>query len=181
MVSLSGMTWEGVLKDIERVALAAGVAVQGTAAIAALRQRWEAIEAPASEPVPVMVLEWTDPPFTCGHWVPEQVTAAGGREVMIHAGARSQTTTWEAIADADPEVLVVATCGQGLDENVSLARELLHHPEASQLRALKTGRIWAVDANAQFSRPAPRLVDGVETLAAILTGQPSPHAVHVTA
>jgi iron complex transport system substrate-binding protein len=180
VLSLSGMTWEGVLRDIARVADAASVPQQGRAAVADLRERWQAAQAPSPQPVPMMILEWTEPPFTCGHWVPEQVAAAGGREVMIQAGARSQTTTWAAIAAADPDVLVVATCGQGLDDNVALARELLTHPEASQLRALKTGQIWAVDANAQFSRPAPRLLDGVETLAAILAGRPTPHAVHVT-
>jgi iron complex transport system substrate-binding protein len=181
VVSLSGMTWEGVLRDVRLVAQAAGVTQRGQVATQALQARWNAANAPSENPVGVMVLEWTEPPFTCGHWVPEQVQAAGGLEVMVPAGARSKTTTWEEIHQADPAVLVVATCGQSLADNAALARELLVHPRASQLRAVKTGQIWAVDANAQFSRPAPRLVDGVETLTAILKGQETAHAKRITA
>ncbi|MGC4940669.1 cobalamin-binding protein [Kribbella sp. DT2] len=110
----------------------------------------------------VLVLEWTDPPFAPGHWIPEMVEVAGGVSVLGSAGLRSGRTTWPAIAAAKPEVVVVAPCGFGLDEAARLGEELL-----DQLPAVP---VWAVDANGYFARPGPRLVDGVEALAGILRG-----------
>jgi iron complex transport system substrate-binding protein len=114
------------------------------------------------EPVPVIVLEWTDPPFTPGHWVPDMVTTAGGVPVLGQAGSRSVRTTWQAVASAAPAVVVAAPCGFGLADSSRLAGEVL----AAGL--LPDVPLWAVDANASFARPGPRLVDGVEALAAIL-------------
>ena len=109
-----------------------------------------------------MVLEWTDPPFTPGHWVPDMVAAAGGVPVLGAAGGRSVRTTWDAVAAAAPSVVVAAPCGFGLDDSARLAAEAL---AAGLLPGVP---LWAVDANASFARPGPRLVDGVEALAAIL-------------
>ena len=109
-----------------------------------------------------MVLEWTDPPFTPGHWVPDMVAAAGGRAVLGAPGGRSVRTTWAEVAAAAPAVVVAAPCGFGLDESRRLAAEAL------AAGVLPDVPVWAVDANASFARPGPRLVDGVEALAAIL-------------
>ena len=106
------------------------------------------------------VIEWTDPPFTAGHWVPDLVTAAGGRPVAAHPGGRSGQTSWEQIAAAQPDVVVVAPCGFHLDDAAAQA--------ALAARQLPGVPVWAIDADGLIVRPGPRLVDGVEALAAIL-------------
>jgi len=110
----------------------------------------------------VAVLEWTDPPFSSGHWVPDMVTAAGGEAVLGASGARSEQIDWTAVAAVEPEVIVVAPCGYRLEGAADLARQLLargHLPSGVP--------VWAVDADAAFVRPGPRVVDGVEALAHI--------------
>ncbi|PZS32640.1 MAG: cobalamin-binding protein [Pseudonocardiales bacterium] len=120
----------------------------------------------ARPPVPVMVLEWTDPPFAPGHWVPDMVEAAGGRSVLGSAGEKSYRTTWAHVAAAGPAIVVAAPCGYDLPASVDLAEQLVragHVPAGLP--------VWAVDANASFARPGPRLVDGIEALAALLHPQ----------
>ena len=147
--------------------------------VADLSARLDAVRAavtadPATAPVPTLVLEWTDPPFAPGHWVPDMVEAAGGRCVLGRSGERSFRTSWtELVAGpaAAAEVVVCAPCGFGLDESARLAAEVADR--------LPPGvPLWAVDANASFARPGPRLVDGVEALAGILhpaaVGAPDP-------
>jgi len=118
----------------------------------------------AGRPRPrVMLLEWTDPPFAPGHWVPEMIEAAGGEPLLGKAGAKSERVTWEAVRAASPEVVIVAPCGYDLAGATVLADELV----ASGL--LPPGvPVHPVDANAAWARPGTRLVDGVEELAAIL-------------
>ena len=115
----------------------------------------------------VLVLEWSDPPFNAGHWVPDQVEAAGGEPVLAEAGARSRRLTWEEIAREHVDVTIFMPCGFDLAGAVAQAPTLLARPEVEGL-----GRIIAVDANAYFSRPGPRVVDGVELLEGLLHGRP---------
>jgi iron complex transport system substrate-binding protein len=111
----------------------------------------------------VMLLEWTDPPYAPGHWMPEMIVAAGGEPLLGTPGARSERVTWEAIRAARPDLVVAAPCGFGLAEATALADELV----ASGV--LPPGvPVHAVDANAAWARPGTRLVDGVEELAAVL-------------
>ncbi len=120
----------------------------------------------------VAVLEWTDPAFSPGHWVPEMVELAGGESVLGRAGERSVRLDWDAVRAAAPEVVVCAPCGFELPASVELAEQLV----ASGV--LPDGvPVWAVDANASYARPGPRLVDGVEQLEAVLSGRtPDPAA-----
>jgi iron complex transport system substrate-binding protein len=109
------------------------------------------------------VLEWTDPPFAPGHWVPEMIAAGGGLCVLGAAGERSERVSWGDVAAAEPEVIVCAPCGLDLDACVRVGREALDSglvPEGVP--------VWAVDANASYARPGPRLIDGIEALACIL-------------
>ncbi len=171
-VTLSGTTFAGILRDIQQVARAAGVAARGDALATELRGRWQTLGAAPKEAAPrVMVLEWSDPPFSAGHWVPEMVAVAGGVEVLGGAGEPSRRVSWAEIADADPDVLVMAACGYGLAENTDFARALRTHPDASRLRAVAAGHVYAVDANAYFSRPGPRVVRGAELLGRLFAGQ----------
>jgi iron complex transport system substrate-binding protein len=118
----------------------------------------------------VAVIEWVDPPFTAGHWVPDLVTAAGGEPVAAHPGARSVPTTWPEVAAADPEFVVVAPCGFHLAGAIEHAR--------SVARALPAAEVWAIDADGLVVRPGPRLVDGVEAIASVLHPGDSAPAVH---
>jgi iron complex transport system substrate-binding protein len=111
---------------------------------------------------PVFVAEWLDPPFASGHWVPEMVDLAGGRDVLGRAGQPSYPTTWRAVADAGPELIVAAPCG--FDRERAEADASAIHLPAPHV---------AVDANAYFSRPSPRLADGVRQLAEIMHGVPA--------
>jgi iron complex transport system substrate-binding protein len=110
-----------------------------------------------------MLLEWTDPPFAPGHWVPEMVEAAGGVPLLGAAGAKSERVPWEAVHEAEPDVIVVAPCGFDRPEAERLADDLV----ASGV--LPAGvPVHAVDANAAWARPGTRLVEGVEELATLL-------------
>ncbi len=123
--------------------------------------------------VPTLVLEWTDPPYAPGHWIPDMVTAAGGDCVLGRSGERSLRTDWDAVASSGAEVVVAAPCGFDLDDSAALAADVVG---SGVLPAALP--VWAVDANALFVRPGPRLVDGVEALATILhpevVGAPDP-------
>jgi len=111
----------------------------------------------------VMFLEWTDPPFAPGHWIPEMIEIAGGEPVLATPGEKSQRVTWDQVHAADPDVVVVAPCGFDRDGSQRLADELL----ASGV--LPAGvPVHAVDANASWARPGTRLPDGIEELGAIL-------------
>jgi iron complex transport system substrate-binding protein len=111
----------------------------------------------------VAALEWLDPPFAGGHWVPEMIELAGGTDVLGEPGRKSRTVSWEEIAEAGPEVVVAMPCGLYADEALEQALDY-----REQLEALGAGRIVAVDAAASFSRPGPRLAEGTELLAHLL-------------
>lgn len=169
ILSLTSQTVAGVLRDIERV----GVAVQQTAAasslVAQLRDRWAKLAQTLPTPKPkVLMLEWPEPPFFAGHWVPEMVAVAGGVDVLGQPGQDSGRCTWAEIAAADPDVIVAIACGQNLEQNLALTQQLRQQPEFMTLRAVQSQNLWAVDANSYFSRPGPRLVDGAERLRQIL-------------
>ncbi|TCC38504.1 cobalamin-binding protein [Kribbella speibonae] len=110
------------------------------------------------------LLEWTDPPFAPGHWLPEMVQLAGGVNVLGTPGERSKAISWQDVAAAEPDVVVSAPCGFGLDGAAELTELLMGELPADI-------PVWAVDANGYFARPGPRLVDGVDVLAAILRGK----------
>ena len=138
--------------------------------LAALRERLDRVEqAVAGLPKPrVGCIEWLDPPFSAGHWVPEMVRLAGGEELFAGEGEPSGRLLWEDVFEAEPEVLVLMPCGFDAGRTVKEARALENLPGWEDVPAVKSGRVWAVDANSYFSRPGPRLVDGVEILARIL-------------
>jgi iron complex transport system substrate-binding protein len=164
VLTLDPMTLDAVLASIETVGRATSTEERAAALVASLRRRLDQVaRAIADRQRPrVAVLEWTDPPFSSGHWVPDMVTAAGGDSVLGTAGERSARVEWAAITAARPEVIVVAPCGYRLEG----ARELAEQVVRSGLLPPDVP-VWAVDADAAFVRPGPRLVDGVETLAHI--------------
>ncbi|MCW2655821.1 MAG: cobalamin-binding protein [Jatrophihabitans sp.] len=174
VLALDPYSLEDVLQTIAAVAVRAGVAGRGTAVVAELRARLARVAAGVagrSRPR-VAVVEWVDPPFTAGHWIPDLVEAAGGEPVGGTPGERSVPTTWAAIAQASPDVVVVSPCGFHLDGAAQQAQVVL-----AQLPDVP---VWAIDGDGLIVRPGPRLVAGVEALAAILHPDavpPAPQAV----
>jgi iron complex transport system substrate-binding protein len=169
VITLGATTLDGILADLERVAAAIGSESEGRSAAAALRQRMLAVHErlrSAAAPRPsVAVVEWCDPVYAAGHWVPDMVHRAGGRDVVAAPGQHSAVTTAAAIAAADPEVILVAPCGYDVSRAADAAMALL----AQEDWRWAAGRtVWALDANHLTSRPGPRLADGIETIAAIL-------------
>jgi len=180
VVSLSAHSLEGVFGEIELLGEAVGRAPEARALTAGLRARVEAVrrgagcaqESASSRPRPrVLCLEWLDPLFQGGHWIPEMVELAGGEPVLATAGEKSVRIGWEQVRAADPEIVVAMPCGYHLAETVAQFRSLAMPPAWRQLSAVRHGAVYAVDGTAYFSRPGPRLVDGLEILAAIVRGE----------
>lgn len=162
VLSLDPHTLDDVLDTIVRIGARTGTGDRAARLVSGLRDRLADVAAAvAGRPRPrVAVVEWVDPPFTAGHWVPDLVDAAGGRAVSARPGRPSGPTTWAEIADEEPDVVVVAPCGYHLDGAVEQARVV-----ADRL----PGRpVWAIDGDGLVVRPGPRLVDGVAALASIL-------------
>lgn len=125
------------------------------------------------EPGPVAVcVEWTDPVMAGGHWVPEMVRLAGGRDPLGREGEPSRYVDWGEVVAARPDVMVLMPCGFGLDRTIEKAAEITGRPGFAELPCAASGRLAAVDGSAFFNRPGPRIVDGLEILAAILQGEP---------
>ena len=116
----------------------------------------------------VVCIEWLDPPFAAGHWVPEQVEVAGGRELLGPQGAPSHAVSWEAIVDAAPEVVVLMPCGMPIERTLAEIETVTSRPGWSHLPAVAEGRVFVVDASSFFNRPGPRVVRGAEILFGLL-------------
>ena len=164
VLTIDPHTLDEVLASVLTIGRATGAVAAGEALVRDLRARIDAVRRAVADRVRprVLLLEWTDPPFAPGHWVPEMVTVAGGVPTLGRAGEKSWRVDWDEVRASDPEVVVCAPCGYDLAGAVGLAEDL---KRSGVLPALP---IWAVDANASFARPGPRLVDGIEALAAIL-------------
>lgn len=165
VISLDPSGLAEVLADIPRLGEAADAASEAVALRENLERRLDAVRRAVAGAIRprVLALEWLDPPFIGGHWVPEMIEIAGGEDVLGAAREKSRTAEWEEIAASGAEVVVAMPCGWG----ATRARaEVDAH--AAEVAAIGAGRIWTVDAAASFSRPGPRLVDGTELLAHLL-------------
>lgn len=167
VVTIDPHTVEEVLASIDRLGEVTGHCEAAGLLVGSLRARLarvaDRVAGHGGRPPRVVVLEWTDPPYAPGHWVPEMIMMAGGESVLGTAALPSRRTTWEAVAAADPELIVVAPCGYDLAGSQRLAEELVDSG------VLPAGvPVHAVDANASWARPGPRLVDGIEELEQVL-------------
>ena len=115
-----------------------------------------------------LILEWLDPPFSAGHWNPELIAMAGGREVIGRAGERSTRIDWDRVAAADPDAILVAACGFGVERTEAELALIADRPEWRDLRAVRAGRVALTDGSAYFSRPGPRLEASIRVAAAFL-------------
>lgn len=165
VVSLDPSSLDDVLDCVLRVGSVTGSEERAATLVAGLRRRLEAVaDAVAGTGRPhTFALEWSDPPFNGGHWVPEMIERAGGEPVLGCPGTPSVRVSWDQIAAASPEAVVFMPCGYDLARACAEAVPLLERAELAG-----AGAIFAVDASAYFSRPGPRLIDGVEILASAL-------------
>ena len=165
VISLDPKTLGEAMGDIRTIAQATGARDAALDLVTRQRARIDAVRraVKGAEPVSVAAIEWLDPVFIAGHWTPQIIDLAGGADVLGFAGEHSEQATWETVAAARPDVVVVMPCGYDADRS---REEALAY--ADQLRAVGAKRVVAVDAAAYFSRPGPRLVDGLEVMAHVL-------------
>ncbi len=175
VVSLEPGSIEGILNAITTVGAMSEAEDEALELVSSLRERLGAIEAlvetrrDSGRPaIRVVGLEWLDPPFAAGHWVPEQIRRAGGWDLLGSDGERSQETTWDAVAEVDPEMLILMPFGLHLPETVAAWARTRKPSWYRELTAVRRGQVFAVDASSYFSRPGPRVIDGIELLAEIL-------------
>jgi iron complex transport system substrate-binding protein len=170
MVSLEPTTLNEVFDSILLVGRLAGVEDRATDLVTALRDRVHKVrEVVGGSGSPrVLALEWTDPVFAGGHWVPEMVEIAGGHDVLGIAGRPSEQFTWQHVLASDPDVVIAMPYGFGLERSMLEMRRTAFPDEWYDLPAVRSGHVYVVDGSAYFNRPGPRLVDGVEILARIL-------------
>lgn len=181
LVALEATSVASLGEDLRALGRALGRQREAEEVIAGIAARHERVsDRVAGLPRPtVLTLEWGDPPFVGGHWVPELVGIAGGRHALIGPGEPSARTDWDVVADCDPDVIVAMPCGYGLEATIAESCELLGRPEVAGLRAVRQGRWWATDATALFSRATPAMARAAEVLAGIVHGgampEPEPH------
>ncbi|WP_428276153.1 cobalamin-binding protein [Candidatus Palauibacter sp.] len=170
VVSLDAHTIDDILASVTQVARAAGSPDTAREAGGSLRRRLDAVRAAVRDAVAPRVLgiEWFDPPFAPGHWVPEMIELAGGRNLAGEAGQPSREVSWDEMGDLDPDTLLLMPCGYGLD--ASRADADAHAERLGEVapRAISEGRAWVVDASSYFNRSGPRFVTGVEILGGLL-------------
>lgn len=165
LINLSAISINGLWADIRAVATASGANAE--ALIGELQARLENVHAAVADQTRprALVLEWSDPPFLGGHWVPEMIEIAGATHVLSGASEPSRRANWDEIAAAKPEIVILAPCGYNLEQTINQGRELL--PRLQQIGARE---VWATDATALFSRCTPATIRGIEVLAGIFHG-----------
>ncbi|MHC4925154.1 MAG: ABC transporter substrate-binding protein, partial [Planctomycetota bacterium] len=171
VVNLDPHSLAQIMGDIRRVAMALGEPGRAETVIGALELRLEDVRRKvrrAAERPRCVLMEWIDPVYCSGHWGPEIVELAGGQDPLGRKGEDSVGVEWERVIEAQPEVLVLACCGYRADRTLEDVSILESRPGWDDLPAVQEGRVWAVDANAYFSRPGPRIVDSVEILASLI-------------
>ena len=189
VINLEPQSLLDVFAAMHEVADAAGVSAEGT--IQPLTSRIDAVIARSvtlTHRPRVVLLEWLDPPFSCGHWSPELVRLAGGIEGLGQEGRPSRTLSWEEVIAWQPEMIFVACCGLNVERTLQDLSSLHSISGWQELPAVQSGRLYVTDGSQYFSRPGPRLVDSLEMLAHVLhptvhplpSGLPAPIAVNRT-
>jgi iron complex transport system substrate-binding protein len=176
VLTLNPSTIHDVIEDVVRIGDAAGRSTEGHRLATQLRDRLAAIHARAqdnSHRPRVACIEWLSPLYAAGHWVPEMVQLAGGQDVLAQPGSPSRIVTWDEILAAAPDILIVMPCGFTVDRTRTELLQLMQQPGQWRLSPDLAQHTFLVDASSYFSRPGPRLIDGIELLAAIL--HPSDH------
>jgi len=172
ILSLTPHNLEEVLEDVLRVGSASGKLDRAKIVVSGLQARVTKVRKKCNDSriirPGVFCLEWVDPVYCSGHWMPELVDYAGGREVLGKLGEPSTVVAWESVLEADPEVIFVTVCGYDVRRTLSEISTLTQKPGWSSLQAVRNGRVFVLDSPAFYSRSGPRLVDGLEVMGFLL-------------
>lgn len=170
VLSLDAHTVDEIFDSVLAVGEAAGVLERAEQLVANMRARIDAVRAAVADAprVTVLALEWLDPPFVPGHWVPEMIDIAGGRNLAGDAGKHSRQVEWDALAGLDPDVLLLMPCGYGLEATKADAAQHASRIAPLAPRAIAEGRAFVVDGSSYFNRSGPRTIDGIEILCGLL-------------
>jgi iron complex transport system substrate-binding protein len=177
VLTLNPGTVHEVIDDVVRIGDAAGRSAEGHRLASQLRERLDAVRTRVrslSHRPRVVCIEWLSPLYVAGHWVPEMVQLAGGQDVLAQLGTPSRVVTWDDIVAASPDLLIVMPCGFSVERTRTELSQLMQQPGQWRIPSTLTEHTFLVDASSYFSRPGPRLIDGIELLASIL--HPSDHA-----
>jgi len=168
-LSLDPFTIDQILENIEQVGRATATEALATQLVDGLAARIDRVRQTAAglPSIRTLCLEWSDPPFAAGHWIPGMVQIAGGIHLLIGSDppAPSRRATWHEVAEAGPEVIVFMPCGYYLEEAEAEAEKLYGIADFAETPAARLGNVFAVDASSYFSRPGPRIVEGLEIMA----------------
>lgn len=176
VLTLNPRTVHDVIDDVVRIGDAAGRPAEGQLLATQLRDRLDTIQIRVqglSQRPRVVCIEWLSPLYVAGHWVPEMVQLAGGQDALSQPGSPSRIVTWDEVLSAAPDVLIVMPCGFSVERTHTELFQLMQQPGQWRLSPALAEHTYLVDASSYFSRPGPRLIDGIELLAAIL--HPSDH------
>jgi iron complex transport system substrate-binding protein len=169
VLSLTPHTLTDVFRDVEAVGAATGTQDRAATLVANLRQRVARIQSKSKTQAPkVACLEWLNPLYNAGHWVPEMVQLAGGTDNLAQPGEYSVPFEWQRLIELNPDVIVIMPCGYDVQRALAEYRKTVFPKDWSDIAAVRRGRVYAVHASAYFSRPGPRLVDGVEILYSLI-------------
>ncbi len=160
---------ENILENILAIGNKVGKTAEAQKLVLELKNRMQSVNRRSiEEPKRVLCLEWLDPLFTAGHWVPQMVEMAVGINGLASAGDQSRRMTIQEAEEYDPEIIVLMPCGFGIERTISEYKKLQDNKKWQDLRAVKNGEIYAVNANEYFSKPGPRTITGLEILAKII-------------
>ena len=176
IVALEPMALADIWSDIVRVADAIGDPLAGQRLVAGLKQRLDALSTHTSERAPpptVACIEWLDPLMSAGNWIPELVDRAGGQPILCERGKHSPWISWEALADHDPDFLVIMPCGFNIQRTRDEMHLLTRHPAWPRLKAVRKQQVFLTDGNQYFNRSGPRVVESAEILSEILRANTS--------
>ncbi len=173
VISLDPRDLTGILTDIRRVGELCGRVDEAGAVVDKLEERVGEIagptrDIPAAKRPRVAVIEWTDPIYAGGHWIPEMIELAGGTDVLGIAGEPSRVVEWSAVVEAKPDIVIIAPCGYDIPRAKAELPRLQARPGWTDLPAVKNKSVYFMDANATLSRPGPRMVDGLEDMAQMI-------------
>ena len=170
VLSLDPTTLDEVIGCLDTAGTLLGAEDRAADLVRSLRERVEGIRRTALRlpSIRVLALEWSDPPFVGGHWVPEMIEIAGGTALLAEKGEPSRRVAWKDVVDSTPEVIVVMPCGYYLDETEEEALRLFGNPDFAETPAAREDSVFAVDASSCFSRPGPRIADGLDILAWVI-------------
>jgi iron complex transport system substrate-binding protein len=165
VLALSPHTIDDVWSDIQTVGDECERSDEARQLVSSIKQRLARVKPHPAKVLRVLCLEWLDPPFVGGHWVPEMVKLAGGIDVLGRAGQPGYEVDWDAIVASDPDIILAMPCGYHRDEVQLELKTVPFPPQWHSLRAVRNGQVFAMDSSSHFSRPGPRILDGIIELA----------------